>query len=236
MSPERVFLFPQFVCWSGLFWNGRRRTLQRILKFKRSGLLLAMLAVLAVLALTGGCSSRKVVSRVDVDEQIDLSGHWNDTDSRLVANDLITQAMSSPWIENHLIDAGERPAVIVGPIKNKTPEHIPVKTFIADLERALINSGRVKMVASAEEREALRDERADQQEYSSPESINRFGRELGADYMLLGEMNSIFDREEGDEVKYYQVDCYLVNLEDNTKVWTGFKKIKKFVGRSEYKP
>jgi uncharacterized protein (TIGR02722 family) len=192
--------------------------------------------VLAALALLAGCSSRKVVTRVDVDEQIDLSGNWNDTDSRLVAEDLIAQATGSAWIDNHLMDQGDRPTVIVGPIRNKSAEHIPVKTFIADLERAFINSGRVKMVASAEEREAVREERADQQEYSAPETMARWGRERGADYMLLGEINTIIDREEGDEVKYYQVDCYLVDLEDNTKIWTGFKKIKKFVGRSEYKP
>ncbi len=37
-------------------------------------------------------------------------------------------------------------------------------------------------------------------------------------------------------MKYYQVDCYLVDLQDNTKVWAGFEKIKKFVGKHKYKP
>jgi hypothetical protein len=31
------------------------------------------------------------------------------------------------------------------------------------------------------------------------------------------------------------VDAYLVNLETNEKVWAGFEKIKKFVGRKKYK-
>ena len=31
------------------------------------------------------CSSTPKVTRVDEDEQIDLSGNWNDTDSKLVA-------------------------------------------------------------------------------------------------------------------------------------------------------
>ncbi|MBT4291112.1 penicillin-binding protein activator LpoB, partial [bacterium] len=41
---------------------------------------------------------------------------------------------------------------------------------------------------------------------------------------------------DGDEVKYYQVDVYLVDLEDNSKVWVGDKKIKKYVSRSGYRP
>lgn len=193
-------------------------------------------AVAAASLLVVGCSGHKVVSRVEVDEQVDLSGNWNDTDSRLVAQDLITQAVSTSWVEDHLEAKGAKPTVIVGEIRNRSAEHIPVKTFVADVERSFINSNRVRVVASAEERTGVREERADQQEFASPETMNRWGRERGADFMLLGEINTIIDREQGNEVKFYQVDCYLVNLEDNTKVWTGFKKIKKFVGRKAYKP
>lgn len=199
--------------------------------------LLAAILLAAALLATGGCSRGKVVTRTDVDEQIDLSGNWNDTDSRLVATALVDQATRGVWIEEHLrLGGGERPTIIIGPIRNKTTEHIPAKTLVADLEREFINSGRVKVVASSEERDAVREERADQQEYSSPETTARWGRERGADYMLLGEVNTIVDREDGQEVKYYQVDTYLTDLESNMKVWTGFEKIKKFVGRSKYRP
>jgi hypothetical protein len=53
--------------------------------------------------------------------------------------------------------------------------------------------------------------------------------------MLMGEINLILDQEGSDSVRYYQVDAYLVDLEDNTKIWAGFEKIKKFVGKSKYK-
>jgi uncharacterized protein (TIGR02722 family) len=193
------------------------------------------LAVVFAFVIGVGCSST-TVTRVPTDEQIDLSGRWNDTDSQQAAQALVDQSMATPWVDNHLLDKGAKPAVIVGPIRNKTPEHIAVKTLVADLERSFINSGRVSVVASAEEREAVRDERDDQQRYASEESAKQWGRERGADYMLIGEVNAQFDSEEGKEVKYYQVDCYLVDLESNVKVWTGYTKIKKFVGRRKYKP
>ncbi len=184
-----------------------------------------------------GCGGGKVVSRVDTGEQIDLSGNWNDVDSRQAANDLVAQSTAgTPWIENFMMEKGTKPTLIVGAIRNKSAEHIPMKTLVADLERTFINSGRVRVVASAEEREGVRDERADQQEFASPESQARWGREKGANYMLLGEVNTIIDREEGNEVKYYQVDSYLVDLQTNEKVWVGQTKLKKFVGRKAYKP
>ncbi len=196
---------------------------------------LAASVVLALLAMTG-CGGGKQVSRVEVEEQIDLSGEWNDTDSQMVSAALTTQITMSPWVEDFRAENGRKPYLIVGTVGNKTPEHIPVKTFIADLERNFINGARVKVVATAEERDQIRMERADQQEFSSPETMKQWGREKGADFMLIGEINMIIDQEGGDQVRYYQVDAYLVDLEDNTKVWAGFEKIKKFVGKDAYKP
>jgi uncharacterized protein (TIGR02722 family) len=192
---------------------------------------------LVVSLAVAGCASRTVVTRTDPSEKIDLSGSWNDSDSQQMAAALVTDMVGGPaWIERHIEATGARPAVIVGQIQNKTLEHIPMKTLVADLEASLINSGRATVVASAEEREGVRAEREQQQDFASPESVKRWGRERGADYMLLGELNAIVDSDEGEEVKYYQLDAYLVNLEDNTKVWTGGDRIKKFVARRAYKP
>jgi hypothetical protein len=111
-----------------------------------------------------------------------------------------------------------------------------VGTFIGDIERAFINSGEAEIVASAEEREQIREERSDQQQFSSEESMKQWGMEHGADYMLGGVINSIEDQEGGEMVIFYQIDLNLINLEKNTKVWLGQKKIKKYIGRSGYKP
>ncbi len=200
---------------------------------RRSSLYIAVVAA-ALVAILGACAT--TVTRVPVEEQIDLSGRWNDVDSQKVARDLVQQSLDTAWVENHLEANGAKPAIIVGDFRNKTAEHIPVKTLVADLERTFINSGRVTVVASPEEREGVRAEREDQQRYAAEETVKQWGREHGADYMLLGEINAISDREGKDEVKYYQVDSYLVDLETNVKVWSGSTKIKKFVGRSSYRP
>jgi uncharacterized protein (TIGR02722 family) len=197
-------------------------------------IILAAALVVALFSLAG-CGGKQV-TRVDVEEEIDLSGEWNDVDSQKVSAALTTQITMSPWVEDFRAEEGKKPYLIVGEVRNKTSEHIPVKTFIADLERNFINGARVRVVASAEERDQIRMERADQQEFSSVATMKQWGLEKGADFMLIGEMNMIIDQEGGDAVKYYQVDAYLVDLEDNTKVWAGFEKLKKFVGKGKYKP
>ena len=193
-------------------------------------------AVLIGIIFFSGCSTSKQVTRVDADTTIDLSGRWNDADSRMVADEMIDDCLNHPWINNHGMTTGGKPAVIVGGIRNKSMEHIPVATFITDIERAFINTGKVRPVSSSGERSEIREERADQGEFASLETVKRMGQELGADYMMTGEINTIEDREGGNQVVFYQTDLTLTNIETNEKIWIGQKKIKKFIGRGKFKP
>jgi hypothetical protein len=196
-------------------------------------MLVGMLALLVAMFVMAGCgSSGKTVTRVGADSTFDLSGDWNDTDSRLVAEEMIKDVLNRPWLPNFQMANKKEPNVIVGTVRNRTSEHIPTTTFIKNLERELLNSGKVIFVANKEERQEVREERADQQENASRESMKRFQQETGADFLLRGDITSIIDKEGGDAVKYYQVNLELVNIETNQKAWIGEKKIKKLVSQS----
>jgi uncharacterized protein (TIGR02722 family) len=119
--------------------------------------------------------------------------------------------------------------VIVGNIKNKTTEHIESETFIKDIEKAYINSGLVGVVQAADARKELREERNDQQTYSSEETKKKWGLEKGADFMLNGVITSIVDQYGKNKVVFYQIDLELTDLQTNEKVWIGDKKIKKAI-------
>lgn len=185
-----------------------------------------LIALMALLITACGTT----VERVATDETIDLSGAWNDTDSRLVAEEMIQDALSRPWLGEYTgRSGGKRPAVIVGTVRNLSHEHINVKTFVADMERELVNSGRVDFVASRDERGEIRDERIDMDLNASEATRKAAGQELGADFMLIGQINTIIDADAGEQVRYYQVDLTMVSMVDNRKVWLGQKKIKKYV-------
>ena len=176
-----------------------------------------------------GCIYTPEVTRVDTEKQVDLSGNWNDTDSRLVAETMTQDILSAKWILDFSEKNSQNPVVVVGDIWNKTHELISTDTFIKDIEREFINSGKVRIVQAGEAREQLRNERADQQQFARPETAAKWGRELGADFLLQGVINSIIDEVEGQKVVYYQTDLELTNIETNEKVWIGTKKIKKVV-------
>lgn len=198
-------------------------------------LVLAIGILTAAAVWVGGCS-KKQVSRIDPGETVDLSGNWNDTDSRLVAEEMVADCMGRPWLTTFIREAGKNPTLIAGSIRNKSLEHIAVGTFLRDIERALVNGGTIQVVASAEERGEVRAEREDQRVNASPETLKKMGMEVGADFMLLGEINQINDQEGGEQIRYYQVDLTLVNIETNVKAWLGQKKIKKYVANRKYSP
>ncbi len=188
--------------------------------------------LLAALFIVGSVGCAKRVSRIDPNSVTDLSGRWNDTDSRLVANALIQQSLGGPWISRYSqANGGESPTVIVGAFDNKTMDHIAVGTFVNDLERAFVNSGAVKVVATSEERGEIRAERQDQQEHARADTRAKLGQELGADYILQGTIEAIEDSEGREKVVYYQVDAQLIDLETNVKTWVGQHKIKKYIER-----
>jgi len=194
---------------------------------------LCLLAVIFAVSMSA-CSGKKV-TRVNTDQAIDLSGNWNDTDSRLVSQQMIEETMSFPWWRIFTEKYGRRPVVIVGDVLNKTEEHISTETFIRDLERNLLNSGNVTFVASRDQREAIREERADQAENARASTVSQQRNETGADFMLKGQINSMFDSGSGTQLLVYQVELEMINIETNEKVWIGQKQIRKVVSRRRFR-
>ncbi|MEA1985876.1 MAG: penicillin-binding protein activator LpoB [Candidatus Marinimicrobia bacterium] len=187
-----------------------------------------------VLVILSGCGTGSSVTRVSADTQTDLSGRWNDTDAKLVAEGMISDVLSRTWRDDFLQETGEKPKLIVGRIRLKdATEHIKTNGFVKDMERELINSGMVRFVASSEERKEVRAERLDQQSFASESTAKRLANEKGADFMLQGSITMYVDAVDGQQVKFYQVDLELLDLESSEKVWMGSKKIKKSVERQK---
>lgn len=194
-----------------------------------TGLLLAFVLV--------GCRPSQKVTRINPNTTTDLSGKWNDTDARLVAEKMITDALSKPWLNQFNRNNQKPPVVIVGRVRNESMEHIDTEVFTKELERSFVNSGEISVVASSEERADIRDERLDQQANASYETTKKLGQELGADFMLIGNINSIVDEAVDSRTLavFYTVNLEFVNIETNQKVWIGNEKIKKFIERRNYR-
>ena len=180
---------------------------------------------ICLVLITDSCARK--VSRVDPSKEINLSGRWNDSDSRMVADKMIADLTSSERFKEYVKNKGSKPAIIIGLVKNKTSEHIDSDNYIKKLEAAIFNANIANLVESDEFRDKLRVERAQQQEYADPATVKQWGKETGADLILFGEMTSETDVYNKDRVVNYVTTLFLTDMETNQRVWYGQQEIKK---------
>lgn len=167
------------------------------------------------------CASNTIVKRIDSETVKDLDGYWNDSDVRIVCNNLIREFDKSVFASEYRLAHGRKPVVIVGQIKNVSDEHIDTTIVSNYLRNALINSGATNFVSSSIERGFLREERLDQADNASEETAKAIGNETGADAMMLGSVRTIVQTQDNKSVRAYFVNVELHDLESNIILWSG---------------
>jgi uncharacterized protein (TIGR02722 family) len=177
------------------------------------------MGVFAVLFVLSSCSSNPKVTRVDPDTQIDLSGYWNDTDVRIVCDQLIRACLDSPRVSQAIAQLGRLPVVLVGSFRNNSDEHIDTSIISSTMETVIFNSGRADFVAGGAVREELRTERQDQQSNASEATAAALGNETGADFLLTGSVKTIVDRAGNTSTRTYFVNAEMTNIETNARMW-----------------
>jgi len=188
-----------------------------------------LLPLLLITALTVFSCQTRQVTRIDPSTEIDLSGRWNDTDSRKVADQMIFDLFESDKFKEYAQSLGRKPVIVVGLIRNKTSEHIDADNYVKKFEAVIHNSNMADIVESDAFRDKLRVERTQQQDFADPATAKQFGKELGADVMLFGEMTSEVDTYNNKRVVNYITTLFLTDVETNRRIWYGQNEIKKFV-------
>lgn len=188
-----------------------------------------LIAAAAAAVVLSGCG--RTVTRTDPGTVTDLSGWWNDTDARMVADSMVRMCIAGNWLR--VGDRGDAaripPSVVVGNVLNRTTEHISTDVFMNEIERAFIESGRIQVIATRAERGEIRDERRDQERFASEATAAEFGREVGAQYVMMGTLDSIIDEAGDTRAVYYTVSLELIDVETAVKVWMGNLEIKKII-------
>lgn len=182
--------------------------------------------VLAILILT---SCARSVTRLDPGEAVDLSGRWNDTDSRQVAASMVKNLLASDKFKEYAQQLGKKPSIIVGLVRNRTSEHIDTDNYVKRIELAIFDSGLADLVESGAFRDRLRVERVNQRDFANAKTMAKWGEETGANLMLFGEMTSETDVYQKQRVVNYVTTLFLTDMETNKRVWYGQEEIKKYV-------
>ncbi|MBL7251132.1 penicillin-binding protein activator LpoB [Alloalcanivorax sp. C16-2] len=187
------------------------------------------LAALAMALLLTGCASK--VDYGDAQARETVTTDFGSTDLQMIAAKMVDDMMVFPPIVDMTRD--RRPVLFVDRVKNKTSEHIDTESITDTIQTKLINSGKFRFVDMSVVNR-VREQLEYQQDSGMVDQATaaQMGRQIGAEFMLYGNLSSIVKRDDSTKDVYYKFTLKLLNIQSGIIEWSGEKEIRKTRKRS----
>jgi uncharacterized protein (TIGR02722 family) len=138
---------------------------------------------------------------------------------------MVASLVGSPVIQ----ERRKPPVVLVTMVKNRTEEHVDMKSMTDKIKVALVKSGKFRF-SEKENRDELKEELEHQSDstFVDPEFAKKKGKQIGADFFLTGEITSRIQEVGNKKYVYYKCTFNLVNIQTGILEWTDEKELRKY--------
>ncbi len=197
------------------------------MKVKTLGLLVA-----STLLLTA-CSSSPTVSYVDPNSVDTTSVGFNANDLQTTAKSMVDQMLAFPPIIQ--ITQNARPVMFVDTMTNSTSDFIDTQAITDTVSTELIQSGKFQFVDMTKVN-TIKNQLNYQNKSGmvDPSTAAKLGQQIGAQYMLYGDIASITATNSKQQSVYYQITMKLLNVQTGIIVWQGQQQIRKVAQRKTF--
>ncbi len=171
-----------------------------------------------------GCS--KAIKYGDAAEVETTTTSFGSTDLQQIAAKMVDSVLTFPPIVE--ITSKRRPVMFVDTIKNKTSEHIDTESITDTISSRLLRSGKFRFVDMT--KVAALKKQLDYQNDSGMVNQNtatKMGQQIGAEYMMYGNLSSIVKRNSSRKDVYYKFTLKLIHLQSGIVEWSDEKEIRK---------
>lgn len=175
-----------------------------------------------------GCTSVKYGDAGGVET---TTADFGSTDLQQIATSMVDSLLTFPPIVQ--ITDQRRPVMFVEKIKNKTSEHIDTESVTDTISSRLLRSGKFRFVDMT--KVAALEKQLDYQLESgnvSDETAVKRGRQVGAEYMMYGNLSSIVKRDGSTKDVYYKFTLKVMDVESGIVEWADEKEIRKTAKKS----
>ena len=188
--------------------------------------LLLVSAMSLSISLLAGCANKSVVSYGDASAVETTDINFGSTDLQKIADQMTASLIQSPVVGT--MTANKRPIVFVDTVKNKTSEHIDTESLTDSISTQLLRSGKFRFVDMTKVT-AVREQLNYQNEGDlvNPNKAVQFGKQVGAEYMLYGNLASIVKTNSDKSDVYYKFTMRLMDLESGLVEWADETEIRK---------
>lgn len=155
-----------------------------------------------------------------------VNENFGSTDLQAITDKMVDSMLTTPSVI--VLSANKRPILFVDSIKNKTSEHIDTESVTDSISTKLLQSGKFRFIDMTKV-DAVR-KQLDYQNNAGmvdPSTAIKFGRQIGAQYMLYGNLSSIVKQDGSTKDVYYKMTMRLMDLETGLIEWADEKEIRK---------
>ncbi|MCK9431814.1 MAG: penicillin-binding protein activator LpoB [Candidatus Omnitrophica bacterium] len=182
--------------------------------------------VLAAFAVFAGCASTPVVQYGDAQSLQTVSTDFSSSDLQQIASSMVDSLLVFPPIVE--ATSQRRPVITVDSIKNKTMQHIDTESITDSIRARLIQSGKFRFIDRTTDEAALEEIRTQQEGGMTDQATAvKSGKQIGAEYMLIGNISEIEQRNARLKDVYYKFTLNLKNLSTGILEWSSEKEIRK---------
>ena len=188
-----------------------------------------LLFIIAVAIGLAGCQSK--VQYGDATEVETVNENFGSTDLQAITAKMVDSMLTFPPVVAMTVN--DRPIIFVDKIKNKTSEHIDTESVTDSISNKLLRSGKFRFIDMTKV-DAVR-KQLDYQNNSGmvdPSTAINFGRQIGAQFMLYGNLSSIVKQDGSTKDVYYKMTMRLMDLETGLIEWSDEKEIRKVKSKS----
>jgi uncharacterized protein (TIGR02722 family) len=178
------------------------------------------------ISILAGCANKSVVSYGDANAIETTDINFGSTDLQKITNQMTESLIQSPVVGT--MTTNKRPIVFVDTVKNKTSEHIDTESLTDSISTQLLRSGKFRFVDMTKV-SAVREQLNYQNEGDlvNPNKAVQFGKQVGAEYMLYGNLASIVKTNSDNSDVYYKFTMRLMDLESGLVEWADETEIRK---------
>lgn len=180
-----------------------------------------------------GCLGSKQVSYGDAGAVETTTTDFGSTDLQKISEKMVDSLLTFPPIVE--VTSKRRPVLFVDTIKNKTSEHIDTESVTDTISSRLLRSGKFRFVDMTKVA-AVRKQMEFQHDSGmvKDDASVKMGQQIGAEYMLYGNLSSIVKRSSDEKDVYYKFTMKLMNIESGILEWSDEKEIRKTKKKSMF--
>jgi len=179
--------------------------------------------ILFILLGCGGPRAFQGGAYEDPDKITLLDDKYNEADMQMMAEKLVKSLMQEQWIN----ESGKKVIMQISQVSNRTQEHIDVKMLTDKIRTSLIKTGKISFIAAELRKNVAEEYEYQQSGYVKKDTAKGPGNQIGADFMVFGDIGSHVQEMGKHKIVYYKVTLSVSNLATNTIEWTDDVEIKK---------